>query len=90
VRRLLLAALFLEIGLALLVLPWTSYWEHNAFAHWVPALRTVITNDFVRGGVSGLGMLNLAAAAAEFVSVFVSREVRPPLLVIDRSSPAED
>jgi hypothetical protein len=90
VRRLLIVALFLEIGLALLVLPWTSYWERNAFGEWMPPLRALITNDFVRGGVSGLGLLNIAAGAVELVSMFMSRDLPSPILSIDRSSAAED
>lgn len=89
-RRLLIVALFLEIGLALLVLPWTSYWERNAFGEWMPPLRALITNDFVRGGVSGLGLLNIAAGAVELVSMFMSRDLPSPILSIDRSSAAED
>jgi hypothetical protein len=37
-----------------------------------PALRPVLTNEFVRGAVSGLGLVNLFAGFAELAPVFVS------------------
>jgi hypothetical protein len=39
-----------------------------------PPLRTVLTNDFVRGGVSGLGVVNLFAGLADLALVFTVRE----------------
>jgi hypothetical protein len=35
----------------------------------------VLTNHFVRGGVSGLGLVNVFAGFAELVPVFAVREV---------------
>jgi hypothetical protein len=40
----------------------------------------------VRGGVSGLGLVNLAVGAMELVSVFVARRDEEPILSIGRSS----
>lgn len=84
--RLLLAVFFLEVGLVLIVVPWSTYWERNYFADLVPALHVAITNFFVRGAVSGLGMLNVAAAVSEVVSMF-GRRPRPVTL---RESAAEE
>ncbi len=72
-RRLLLTALFFEVGLVLLAVPWSPYWDRNYFAEGVPLVRTVITNNFVRGAVSGVGVVNLLVAFSEIVSVFVAR-----------------
>src|SRR5204862_7808960 len=61
IRRLLYVAFFLEVGLLLAVLPWSTFWERNYFAEsWSP-LHAFMTNNFVRGAVSGLGIVNLAA-----------------------------
>jgi len=73
VRRLLFIAFFLEVGLLLLVVPWSAYWDRNYFAQWSPLLKTVITNNFVRGAVSGLGLVNLGAGLGELVSLFLAR-----------------
>jgi hypothetical protein len=67
-------AYFLEAGLLLVVLPWSSFWGRNFFVeHW-PALRPFIVNDFVRGAVSGLGVVNLVAGVADLVPVFLTRD----------------
>jgi hypothetical protein len=39
-----------------------------------PALRPWLVNDFVRGGVTGLGLVNLVAGVADLVPVFLTRE----------------
>jgi hypothetical protein len=58
------------------VLPWwPALWEHNYFAMAWPPLRTILTNNFVRGGVSGLGLVNLFAGFADLASLF---GLRPP------------
>lgn len=53
-----------EVGLILLLLPWTLLWDNNYFLS-LPVWREFWTNSYVRGGVSGLGLLNLWIAAAE-------------------------
>lgn len=69
----LLVAYFLEAGVLLFFVPWSSLWERNYFAQAVPALGWVTTNFFVRGAVSGLGLINVAAGLSELFSVFSSR-----------------
>ncbi len=49
----------LELGLLLLILPWSSAWRHNHFV----AVGTLFwrwwISPYLRGAVSGLGLLNL-------------------------------
>ncbi len=73
IRRLVYIAFFIEVGLLLIVLPWSSFWERNYFALGWPGIHAVITNNFVRGGVSGLGLVNLAAGFAELVRLLGPR-----------------
>jgi len=73
VKRLLIVAFFFEFGIALLVVPWSSFWDRNYFAEAVPALHAFITNNFVRGAVSGLGVINLAAGLVELVAILLAR-----------------
>ena len=54
-------------------MPWSSFWEHNYFGLVSPAVRVFLTNDFVRGAVSGLCLLNLAAGVAEILPPFTSK-----------------
>ena len=70
---LLLAAFFLEVGFVLLVVPWSSYWDRNFFAQSWPALHAVLTSNYVRGAVSGLGVVNVLAAVGEIAEVFSDR-----------------
>jgi hypothetical protein len=49
---------------------WPAFWEHNYFALAWPPLRTFLSNDFVRGAVSGLGVVNLFAGFADLASFF--------------------
>jgi hypothetical protein len=73
VKRLIIVAFFFEIGFALLVVPWSAFWDRNYFAEAVPVIHTVITNNFVRGAVSGLGMINLVSGLGELMAVFLAR-----------------
>ncbi len=73
-RRLLFVAFFIEVGLLLVVLPWSTFWERNYFASLWPVLVPLLTNNFVRGAVSGLGVLNLLAGLSELAPVFAPRE----------------
>lgn len=77
-RRLLLVAFFLEIGFALIVVPWSTFWDRNYFVQALPAIQSFITNNFVRGAVSGLGVINVIAGVAELVSLLVARRLEQP------------
>ena len=51
--------LCVEIGMFLLLVPWSPLWEINWLLEYYPALRPFYLNAYVRGAVSGLGLLNL-------------------------------
>ena len=77
-RRTLFIAFFFEIGFALLVVPWSAFWDRNYFAEALPPIRAFITNNFVRGAVSGLGLVNIVAGLSEIVSVLIARNMESP------------
>ena len=85
--RLLRAALFLEFGLLLIVVPWSTYWDRNYFATLLPQVRPFLINNFVRGAVSGLGVVNLIAGASELLAVYGARDTARLSI---RSSPAKE
>ena len=70
----------LEIGLLLVLIPWSAFWDRNYFAHLLPTLHDAIANNYVRGAVSGLGLLNLYAALTELADMFRARAVNHPIL----------
>ena len=53
-----------------MLIPWSAFWDRNYFADVVPGLREFMTNNFVRGAVSGLGAVNLFAALSELAEIF--------------------
>jgi hypothetical protein len=87
--RLLLTVFFFEAGLVLVFLPWSSYWERNYFAQLLPPLQTFLVNDFVRGGVSGLGLVNVLAGVAEIWSFLSGRHLSDPVVSIRRTASDE-
>jgi hypothetical protein len=67
--RLLFVAYFIEVGLLLILVPWSGLWERNYFASSTPVVETLIRNHFVRGAVSGLGVVNLLAGLADLAAL---------------------
>ena len=49
----------MEVGIMLAVLPWKQVWTTNPLVLRFPGLRAVLSNYFVRGLFSGLGLLDL-------------------------------
>jgi len=49
----------LEVGIFLLVVPWSPLWTGNLLLVYYPALRPLYLSAFVRGAISGFGVLNL-------------------------------
>jgi len=61
----LLITFCMEIGLFLIIFPWTDSWENNYFASLLPQFRSYWGNLYVRGAVSGLGVINLYISLIE-------------------------
>lgn len=88
--RVLLTAVFLEIGVVLVIAPWTMLWDRNYFAETLPLVDAFVTNYFVRGAVSGLGFVNLYVGLAELVGLIsISRSERPASLMAPTGQPEE-
>jgi hypothetical protein len=71
--RLLFVAYFIEVGLLLILVPWSGMWERNYFAGSLPLLESLIRNHFVRGAVSGLGVVSLLAGLADLAVLLAWR-----------------
>ena len=70
-------ALLLETGLLLVLIPWSAFWDQNYLARVVPGLGALIINNYVRGAVSGLGLVNMWSALAELADLVSSRTASP-------------
>ncbi len=85
-HRLLAVAFILfcfEIGLFLVFVPWSQLWEHNVLLAYSMHLRGLLLNNFVRGAVSGLGLVDLALGFSELGRFWKS------LKLVNRSSSGE-
>jgi hypothetical protein len=69
----------LELGLFLLIYPWTDSWSGNYFSAVGPlrlqsAWQQLWNNGYVRGAVSGLGLVNIWVAVAEALRMYIGNE----------------
>ncbi len=53
-----------------MIAPWSAFWDRNYFAAVWPALRPILDSNFVRGAVTGLGLVNVCAGFADLTLVF--------------------
>jgi hypothetical protein len=72
----------LEIGLFLVVFPWMDSWDINHFQRWFPRLQDFWEDPYLRGAVSGLGLVNVYIACAEVI-----RLIRRPRAAHSRPLP---
>lgn len=56
-------------------MPWSAFWERNYFVESLPFLQDLLKNNFVRGAVSGLGLVNLAIGFIDLASVMSTRHL---------------
>jgi hypothetical protein len=49
----------LEVGIFLLLVPWSVIWERNYFLQVYPELRPILLDPTFRGAISGLGVANI-------------------------------
>ena len=67
-KRLFLAVFILlsfEIGLFLVLFPWSPAWDRNFFLDLIPFLKGFFLSPFLRGAVSGLGLVNVFLGLGE-------------------------
>jgi hypothetical protein len=69
IGRLLLIAYLIEAGLLLLIGPWSALWDRNLFVQALPGLSDLARSGFVRGAVSGVGVLCVGAGLADLASL---------------------
>lgn len=55
----------LEIGIVLLLFPWSTMWSRNYFFALAPQWSAVFSSNYLRGAISGVGVVNLWIAISE-------------------------
>jgi hypothetical protein len=64
-----------EIGLFLIFVPWSTLWETNVLLTYSFALRNFVLNNFVRGAVSGLGVIDVLLGFFELAVFWKSLKI---------------
>jgi hypothetical protein len=59
---------FIWVGMMLLVAPWLPVWTRNSLTSANITLHDLLNSGFVRGAVSGLGLINLWIGIADAVN----------------------
>lgn len=65
----------LEAGLFFLLAPWTRFWGNSPLFHYSEMLGALLTNFYIRGLVSGVGLAHIVIGAREIVAL--SRRKKP-------------
>lgn len=55
----------LELGMFLVIFPWSDFWERSFFSDLAPQWRLYWDNAYLRGAVSGLGIVNVYISLVE-------------------------
>jgi hypothetical protein len=63
----------LMVGATLVLAPWTSLWENHPALSASFGLRDILLAPWFRGAVSGLGVVNLFAAASDLTHLLFRR-----------------
>ena len=67
----------LEAGLFFAVVPWTRIWTLNPLLHSNAAVAMWADNPFVRGFISGIGVVHLIVGLRELVRLTRARRSAP-------------
>ena len=68
------------LGMVVSVLPWTPAWTDNSLIMSLPKLRAIATMDFVKGVISGIGLIDIWIGIWEAVHYRDQRPApRPPV-----------
>ena len=69
-----------EVGIFLILIPWSGFWDSNLLLEYVSFLRPLVLHNFFRAGVSILGAIDI------FIGVTELRYFLKSLKVVNRTS----
>ncbi len=75
IRTLVYLFYLFEVGLFLILVPWSPLWERNYFLLELPPLGSFCLSPFTRGAISSVGVLHLVMGAFDSLA-FVRAEWR--------------
>lgn len=69
VIRVLFGLFWFELGVIVAFAPWIGpYWSQNFFLAQFPELTPILLNPFLRGAVTGIGLVNILFAVQTMLS----------------------
>jgi hypothetical protein len=68
----------LEAGLFFVILPWTRLWTLNPLLHTNVTMSLFAGDPFVRGFISGFGVVHLIVGVKDILRISQNRHRRPP------------
>ncbi len=74
VGRLVISIYFFQVGAVLIVAPWTTFWDGNYLMESQPFVQLMFKTSFMRGGVSGIGVINIWAGAVDLIALWKYRQ----------------
>jgi len=60
------------------VAPWTGFWDRNFFGHTIPVVGAWMANPFVRGAVTGVGVITTLGGVRDLAGSILGRPATPP------------
>jgi len=63
-----------EAGLFFLIAPWTKFWALNPLLHSTDLLGVISENGYMRGLVSGFGVIHLFVGGREVIDLLARRK----------------
>jgi hypothetical protein len=66
----------LEAGVFFIIVPWTRVWTLNPLLHHSLAVGMVANNPFVRGLVTGFGLVHLLIGVKDIMRISAERRAR--------------
>jgi hypothetical protein len=72
VTRLIFIAYFLEVGVVLIVAPWSTFWDRNYFTALIHA-QPVLLSPYVRGAISGVGVVTFVIGLMDLINLVFRR-----------------
>jgi hypothetical protein len=72
--RLLVAAYLIEAGILLVLAPWSALWQRNYFGAAFPWLGVWMMSPYVKGAVTGIGLITALGGLRDLVSAFMLRQ----------------
>lgn len=62
----------------LVIAPWTEFWEHNRFVVASSGTSSVLLSPWLRGALSGVGVVTFVAGLLDLIGLFLRREPTGP------------